>query len=263
MPWPLLPCADVSIGPVRSHDVSSLRIPQLHDARRKALRLEQAEGNLRKAAREQRAAGAEEERNDVDGPFVDEALAKKAAHQGAAVEIDAPYAFAVEPFGELAGRSRPHLLAMRRGQRASRADDYALLSIGPFREGEHRVVGAAPDHQRVDAGEEGRVAVLLVVERSEPVDAAVGPGDVAIEAHGAEDGEPDLHRGLLPRLTADPTRPGGNIRLAQRARDERLRTFALDGGEDLTDRLPRGKLPIWQQSRHYLPNQNQHVGTLF
>jgi hypothetical protein len=33
-------------------------------------------------------------------------------------------------------------------------------------------------------------------------------------------------------------------------------------GEDVTNRLPRGKLLIWQQPRHYQPNQNQHVGSL-
>jgi hypothetical protein len=34
-------------------------------------------------------------------------------------------------------------------------------------------------------------------------------------------------------------------------------------GEDVTDRLPRGKLPIWQQTRYYPPNHNQHIGAFF
>src|SRR5260370_41194976 len=92
---------------------------------------------------------------------------------------------------------------------AAGEDDPPLPAVRPLREADHGVVGAAADHQRFDAPEEAAIAVGLAVEGIEPIEAAVGAGDEAIEADSEEEGGLNRHgspRGSpTPRSNHSPT----------------------------------------------------------
>jgi hypothetical protein len=53
----------------------------------------------------------------------------------------------------------------------------------------------AADDQRIDRGDEGLIAVLFPAAGRQPIEAAVGTGDEAVEAGGDEDG--CLHFGTV------------------------------------------------------------------
>lgn len=59
----------------------------------------------------------------------------------------------------------------------------------PVAEGEDLLVGVAADDVAIDGVDEGVVAVVFtgVGDVHEPVDVAIGAGDVAVEADGNED----------------------------------------------------------------------------
>src|SRR5260370_28430849 len=89
---------------------------------------------------------------------------------------------------------------------AAGEDDPPLPAVRPLREADHGVVGAAADHQRFDAREEAAIAVVIAVKGIEPIEAAVGAGDEAIEADSDEDGELDGHGSSRGSATTSSTR---------------------------------------------------------
>src|SRR5260370_25278977 len=101
---------------------------------------------------------------------------------------------------------------------AAGEDDHPLTAVRPLREADHGVVGAAADHQRFDAREEAAIAVVLAVKGIEPIEAAVGAGDEALEADSDEDGDLDGHGSspgpgdnelnALSRIPEPPESPG-------------------------------------------------------
>src|SRR5215472_2588467 len=169
--------------------VSNLRKPG-----GKALRIDEPQRGLGIAAREERATAAEDQRDDVDRELAHQVLAEEAADQRAAVDIDSADSLAIEPLGERARGARPQFLAVARLGRATGADDHPLAAVRPLRKTKHGIVCSAADYHRVDAGEEVTIAVVLAVKRLEPVEAAVRPGDEAVEADANEDGEAHIHR---------------------------------------------------------------------
>src|SRR5262249_29416827 len=172
------------------------RIPQLNEAGWEALRLKQLQRQLGKAVAEQRPPGAEHERDDVDGELVDEPLAQEAADELATIEVHAPRPLPIQPVSKRAHGTGPQLFAVRRACGTSGEDNDPLVAVRPGGKAEHRLVGAAANHQGVDAREKRAIAVVLAVKGIEPVNAAVLPSDEAIDAGRNEDRKACVHRPL-------------------------------------------------------------------
>jgi len=98
-----------------------------------ALRAEKPQRQAGQAALEERAATAEDQREQVERHLVHQALAQEAADERAAIQVDAADPFALEPPGEGADRSLPELFAVPGLGRPAGADDQPLLAVRPLR----------------------------------------------------------------------------------------------------------------------------------
>src|SRR3954470_4365268 len=158
---------------------------------------------------EQRDPLADQHRNSGDDEPLNQTGAKKLLNGDPAVDVGMGHATLREPRGDLLWRSLQVLDIGAGGcgsDGATTEDENPLVPVGPGLETEDGLVGVAPDHQRVDRGNERLVAVLLTATGWKPIERAIRPGDEAVHT----DSDEDRHfydRLLLLTSHLSPTKP--------------------------------------------------------
>src|SRR3954470_20381348 len=139
---------------------------------------------------EQRDPLADQHRNSGDDEPLNQTGAKKLLNGDPAVDVGMGHATLREPRGDLLWRSLQVLDIGAGGcgsDGATTEDENPFVPVGPGLETEDGLVGVAPDHQRVDRGNERLVAVLLTATGWKPIERAIRPGDEAVHTDSDED----------------------------------------------------------------------------
>ena len=156
----------------------------------------------------------DEDREPGDDELVDQVLAQEALDGLAAVDVDAGPALPTQLLQQIARRKRRdgRLVAERLGDLGHRRAQHGQgpILVVPDTEPDDQLEGRPAHDDGVDVGEERGPAVVLVlrlVGAGEPVDAAVGTGDVAVEAGGAVDDGRRTFGHVTPLLVCRPRLP--------------------------------------------------------
>src|SRR5690242_6164630 len=148
------------------------------------------------SARKQPNAITKDNRNYRDGDIVDQTSGKKLTDYLPSVNI---YPLRTpESARQFQHGARIELLPVVHFRRTMRHHDYALANVGPLIVFEDGVVGPSADHDRIHAGHECSVPMRFIngMNDRQPIDTAIGAGDVAIETNGNENGEARAHVGI-------------------------------------------------------------------